>query len=212
MNKPPRSYGEMTDRVHRGLEGFQLLHAVYSVEYFLQGLVQRKCNFHLVFFDEHQEACIPRCTSPLNRQKYLLARSVFIRHFQAYQPGSITLRVFEAIHDPYFDHYLNATGVYFMLCHDGAHSINDGEKLSPPGGDTVGKLRVEDEESVRKVVFRSMILSLIKRGYNIALINGLEWMDTKVLPPKSFSAVSSLDQLLGDDHGCRRFSPSTSKT
>ena len=35
--------------------GFQLLHAVYAVEYFLQGLIQRKCNFHVVFFDNHKD-------------------------------------------------------------------------------------------------------------------------------------------------------------
>lgn len=181
----PGSYTCMADSIFHASEGFQLLHAIYTIEYFLQGLVQRKCNFHIVFFDEHQEACIPRCTSPSNRQKYLLARSVFIRHFQANQSGSITLRMFKSIHDPDFERYLNASGVYFMLCHDGANPADLIEELSPRDDDNVSKLRVEAEEFVRKVMFRGMILSLINRGYNVALINGLEWMDTKVEPSKT---------------------------
>lgn len=32
-------------------EGFQLLHAVFVVEEFLQRLKRRRCNFALVFFD-----------------------------------------------------------------------------------------------------------------------------------------------------------------
>ena len=31
-------------------DGFQLLHAVYTVEAFLETLVRRLCNFHIVFF------------------------------------------------------------------------------------------------------------------------------------------------------------------
>lgn len=100
--------------------------------------------------------------------------------------------MFESIHDSDFEHYLNASGVYFMLCHDGAIPANVGEELPPLDEDKAGKLRVEAEEFVRKVMFRGMILSLIKRGYNVALINGLEWMDTKV----GFSSYLSADSLL----------------
>lgn len=88
--------------------------------------------------------------------------------------------MFESIHDPEFEHYLNTSGVYFMLCHDGANSANVSDGFPPLDGDMVGRFRVEAEELVRKVMFRGMILSFIKRGYNVALINGLEWMDTKV--------------------------------
>ena len=31
-------------------DGFQLLHAVYAVEAFLETLVRRLCNFHIIFF------------------------------------------------------------------------------------------------------------------------------------------------------------------
>lgn len=40
------------------LDGFQLLHAVYVVERFLENLVKRKCNFHIVFFESELLTCI----------------------------------------------------------------------------------------------------------------------------------------------------------
>lgn len=158
---------------------------MYAVEHFLQGLVQRKCNFHLVFFDEHEEACIPPNVAWSNRSKYLLARSVIIRHFQAHLPGtcpSISLRVFKSVQDSDFDDYLKSSAVYFMLCHDGAILTLTTEKKSTLKHDNSEMIRLEAEERSRKIVFRGLIYSMIKRGYNVALINGLEWMDTKVRP------------------------------
>jgi hypothetical protein len=32
-------------------DGFQLLHAVYVVERFLENLVKRHCQFHIAFFE-----------------------------------------------------------------------------------------------------------------------------------------------------------------
>lgn len=32
-------------------DGFQLLHAIYAVERFLENLVKRHCNFHIAFFE-----------------------------------------------------------------------------------------------------------------------------------------------------------------
>jgi len=61
-------------------DGFQLLHAVYVVERFLEALVRRLCNFHLVFFHDHEDLCIPPYNFPL-KNFYLLARLVIIRHF-----------------------------------------------------------------------------------------------------------------------------------
>lgn len=40
-------------------EGFQLLHATYTVERFLAQLHRRSCNFHVVFFKDHAHGCIP---------------------------------------------------------------------------------------------------------------------------------------------------------
>ena len=165
------------------LDGFQLLHAVYAVENFLKNLLQRKCNFHLVFFESHKNICIPQGTSSINRSKYLLARAIVYRHLQASLPRShpsIELHHFDSIYEAAFTEYLRSTGVYFVMCHDGAKL----ESLSLPDtdGDMIEQLveRSEDEESTTKFLLRSMICFLLDEGYNVALMNGLDWQDTKV--------------------------------
>jgi hypothetical protein len=45
-------------------DGFQLLHAVYVVERFLENLVKRHCQFHIAFFEgtvPQQALCRLRC-------------------------------------------------------------------------------------------------------------------------------------------------------
>ena len=121
----------------------------------------------------------------LSRAKYLLARAAIYRHFKnllnQLLPSSIQLHTFESVTDPLFRRYLSATGVYFVMCHDGA-SINDEPPLHTIGEDgKETKLEVDDTEpQKKKVMFRSMILALLTDGYNVALINGLDWQDTKV--------------------------------
>ena len=166
-------------------EGFQLLHAVYAVEHLIQGLVQRKCNFHLVFFDEHDHLCVPNNAAPANRNKYLLARSVLLRHLRRNLPQShptIHVRSFRSASSPEFEEYLTVSGAYFILCHDWADSTLASEELSDTPNGT--------SQPSKKVAFRSLICLMINRGYNVALINGLEWMDTKVCLAKWLSPVT----------------------
>ena len=148
--------------------GFQLLHAVWAVEHFLSGLVQRKCNFHICFFQAHQELCVPPSPPSATLPKYLLAREATIRHLQAHLPmsyPSIEIHTFTHIQSSKFAEYLTASGVYFVMCHDGALPL-----LARP----------QQDDEVRRAKFRGMIYWLVARGCNVALINGLEWMDTKV--------------------------------
>ncbi len=147
---------------------------MYAVERFLQSLVQRKCNFHLAFFDAHEKLCIPPGTPDAKAHLYLFARSITIRHLKAHLPRShlsIDLQTFESVYDARFDTYLETSGAYFFLCHDGASSAIEH--------------RLQKKHTFpTKLLYRSMIYSLMKRGYNVALINGLEWMDTKVRSQK----------------------------
>jgi len=80
---------------------------------------------------------------------------------------------------------VEATGVYFVMCHDGA----DVASVFTDAGHTLeedqAKVNVSMQETLRKTRFRAMICSLINRGYNIALINGLQFIDTKVSSAKS---------------------------
>lgn len=165
------------------LEGFQLLHAIYNVESFLQRLVQRKCNFGLVFFDENEELGIPGRCRPSNRFKYLLARAVLIRHLQVQLPSSqlsVQIDIFKSVHDIGFVNYLKSSGAYFILCHDGAELTGLDEGHSSTREDIMAESRLKSEDSSRKFAYRSMIYSFINQNYNVALIHELKWIDTKV--------------------------------
>ena len=164
--------------------GFQLLHAVYNVEHFLQNLRQRRCNFHIVFFEDHESLCVPPKTASHTTSKLLLARAAVKRHLEANVAEltlpSIELHTFRSTSDEAFARYLFTTGVYFVMCHDGAFN-NSTQTLSTSDHRMNGSAPRDEFETSRKARFRGMILLLLSWGYNIALINGLEWHDTKVM-------------------------------
>ncbi|CAN9126672.1 unnamed protein product [Alternaria alternata] len=167
--------------------GYQLLHASYAVEKFLQGLVSRACNFHIAFFDEHQDLCVPQDASPEISEKYLLARAAIIRHLKVNLPDvvpEIEINAFPSISSEAFAEYLRATDIYFVLCHDGASFTDIRKRLilqkdldSLQGEDRDKQQRQQDY----KTSFRTFIYSMMQRGYSAALVNGLEWADTKVI-------------------------------
>lgn len=186
-------------------EGFQLLHAIYAVEHLIKGLVQRNCNFHLVFFDDHEQLCIPDNTTAANRSKYLLARSVLLRHLRRYLPRShptIHVHTFNSAVSSDFREYLMLSGAYFMLCHDGASPISSSGASSEISDDIIqADIGNTSSNRVKKAFFRSLICLMIDRGYNVALINGLEWRDTKVYLSKRLIALTKLIRFLGDGMG-----------
>ena len=166
----------------KSIDGFQLLHAVYAVEHFLQALLQRKCVFHIVFFEVHKELCIPRATPSVSRSKYLLARAIIIRHLEVrlhLSHPTVKIYTFSSALDPLFQRYLNASGAYFIMTHDGANP-SPADKDPRLKGQKLDVESIQSEELRRRVMFRTTIFAAIDRGYNIALIDGLEWMDTKV--------------------------------
>ncbi|KAL9581113.1 MAG: hypothetical protein Q9212_004097 [Teloschistes hypoglaucus] len=166
------------------VDGFQLLHAAYAVEQFLQGLIQRKCNFHIVFFDIHHDLCIPRGSPSALKSQYFLARAVIIRHLVVHLPSTrpaVRVHTFSSTLEPDFQEYLKASGAYFVMAHDGANPLpvdKDPRLSERPGLDLDS---IEKQELQRRTKFRTTILDLINLGYNIALIDGLEWMDTKIM-------------------------------
>ncbi|EMC93796.1 hypothetical protein BAUCODRAFT_124551 [Baudoinia panamericana UAMH 10762] len=157
--------------------GFQMLHAAYNVEHFLHQLVKRKCNFHIVFFDSNQDLCIPPSAIVENAGKYHLARTAIIRHLQSRVLKShptIAVEEFSSCTSEEFTEYLRKTGPYFLMMHDGAEPT---QRRSKHITTDVSDAMPND----RRAALRQMILHFIRRGYNIALVNGLEWRDTKVM-------------------------------
>ncbi|KAF2276452.1 DEAD/DEAH box helicase-like protein [Westerdykella ornata] len=166
--------------------GFQLLHATYAVESFLQGLVNRRCNFHIAFFDQHRNSCVPAWAKGINKDKFLLARSVIIRHLQVnlqrVHPG-IEVHVFPSVRSTAFARYLDATDLYFVMCHDGASSQLDELSKQTTAFNALGDVEEPGKQSKTKAkaMFRLLIHWVLIHEYNVALINDLEWRDTKVI-------------------------------
>nr|POF06890.1 putative helicase [Quercus suber] len=157
--------------------GFQMLHAAYIVEHFLHHLVQRKCNFHIAFFDSNRDICLPPRTSKRNAAKYFLARAAIIRHLQvnlkSLHPG-IIIHKFSSYNSTDFEKCLQAIGPYFIMAHDGALPMER-------KGKHIQKSEATPVEQDNRFNLRMMIIHFIRRGFNVALVNGLEWRDTKIM-------------------------------
>ncbi len=82
---------------------------------------------------------------------------------------------------------MEATSVYFVMCHDGASVAPIATDADHTSTEDWAVSSVNAQETLRKTGLRAMLCSLMNRGYNIALINGLEFIDTKV----------SIDESLG---------------
>jgi hypothetical protein len=164
--------------------GFQLLHATYAVENFLSGLVARRCNFHIGFFDQNRELCIPQWATSSSRNKYLLARAAIIRHLRANLQSThpeIAIHTFSSVRSEAFQQYVKATDLYFVMCHDGASSgVLRRQNLSANSEAEKNPEEMEAELKA-KTKFRLLIYWFLDQGYNVALVNGLEWSDTKVI-------------------------------
>lgn len=159
--------------------GCQILHAAYNVEHFLHNLAYRKCKFNIIFFGSNRELCLPPSADRKNASKYFLARAAIIRHLQANLAKSqpdILVNVFRTWDSPEFTAYLEETSPYFLMAHDGARAAE--RKSRFVDSDTNG---ANMDSTSQRAALREMILSFIGRGFNVALVNGLEWRDTKIM-------------------------------
>jgi hypothetical protein len=165
--------------------GFQLLHAVYVVERFLENLVKRHCQFHIAFFEgksslpltrillnfilEHAELCIPPGAPPRLTSRYLLARAVIIRHLTFHlseAQTNIVVNTFPSLESREFKNYLHVSPIHFVMAHDGAS-----KKAGVPAND-LGKCS--------KVLLRGIIWYFNSHKLNVALVNQIEFRDSKV--------------------------------
>ncbi|KAI2622822.1 hypothetical protein GGS21DRAFT_343625 [Xylaria nigripes] len=146
-------------------DGFQLLHAIFSVESFLNNLRVRGCNVHVVFFDDQCELCVPSGTPVNIRYKYQMTRTVLLHHLRRHGNGddSKLIFTFPSIDSDEFHEYLTRYPATFLLCHDG-HTA--------PG-----------EYSHSEAAFQYMIHQFIRLRHSVALIYGTEFKSSRVLLP-----------------------------
>ncbi|KAF2669184.1 P-loop containing nucleoside triphosphate hydrolase protein [Microthyrium microscopicum] len=157
-------------------DGLQLLHASFLAERFLHSLKTRNCNFGVVFFDSLANACIPAYTELSAHSKYLFAREAIIQHFEhaLSTTHNIPLRRFTSPWDPEFSEYLSLTGAYFWMAHDGA--LNAKAVI-----DTDANPKLQEHHVESQTILRKTIHHLLCVGINTALLNDLEFRDTKIM-------------------------------
>lgn len=167
--------------------GFQLLHGVWAVESFLRGLISRGCTFHIAFFDQHRELCVPHAASADIREKYHLARAAIIRHLHVNLKlvlPDIEVNVFPSVSSDAFGKYLRETDLFFILCNDGTdpRALRKRNILRKSLNALEDEIHEDQEDELRvKIAFRQLIRWFMNQRYNIVLINGFEWQDTKAI-------------------------------
>lgn len=160
-------------------DGFQLLHAVYAVESFLQKLKERGCNFHVVWFKDYRELCSPGNIDDDLTTKFILTRAIVIRHLQKLHlgvPGSDSSAQsdqfsleFTNLQDGQFQEYLENNALHFFLCLGG--------KASEICSDEIGDAHL------------SVAHALGLHGHSLAFINHIEFVSSKVRGHKSRSTI-----------------------
>ncbi|KAL9598464.1 MAG: hypothetical protein Q9179_003906 [Wetmoreana sp. 5 TL-2023] len=111
------------------------------------------------------------------------ARATIIRHLTVHLPTShpnIKLLKFNSALDPAFQDYLKASGAYFVMTHDGANPVPLERDPRLAKKHNLHLETIERQELQRRSMFRRSIFCFIDLGYNVALIHGLAWLDTKV--------------------------------
>ncbi|KID83228.1 DEAD-like helicase [Metarhizium guizhouense ARSEF 977] len=145
--------------------GFQLLHAIYAVEAFLANLRRRGCNFHIVWFADQEELCIPKDVSDALASGYRLVRAIVIKHLEhdigVAETGESNISFqFESMEGDAFQDYLTQNAIHFFLCLDGQD--------------------IDRHSDANSIQYLKVIQYLSSKGYSVALISNLEFVSSKV--------------------------------
>ncbi|TIC97855.1 putative helicase [Colletotrichum higginsianum] len=185
------------------LGGYQLLHAVHAVEVFLSKLKDRGCNFHIIWFDSHQDLAVPPDALHKNAHKYMLTRAVLVEHLRHLQPASDTNPVngdldapmsfvFPSIASDEFHQYTSQYYLHFVMLSHG---------------------RSSESRSNLETQFLVILHLLAQHGYSLAFINDVEFRSSKayahIATPSRFQTSTPLHEpstVSRPDLGCRYIS------
>lgn len=195
-------------------DGFQVLHAVYVVERFLENLTKRHCQYHIAFFEENAELCVPPERISSRRARYLLARSVIKRHLTLHLPTScpgLAVHTFPSLDSAEFAEYLHQTPIHFVMTHDGTGRTAKSVSEVTGDGEAASSTPPLRHSRIVKSILRGMIWWFSSHNLNIALINRIEFQDSKVFTMivESSGATGKLglekSKFLNDVKGKRTF-------
>lgn len=171
------------------------------VEKLLNDLILRKCRFHILCFQQNEFLCVPAAADSDDAPKYRLARAVIMRHLLSNVPGDcgIKFHSFESFNEKEFGDFLEASDAYFVMIHDGAvagHLKSKGSKGTTDseiegGLDNIPGIFRKAKEPLgtntkapartitNKFWLRVMISWFLTNRYNVALINEMQFLDSK---------------------------------
>jgi hypothetical protein len=148
---------------------------------------------------ENAELCIPPGTPGTHRSRYLLARSIIKRHLAVHLPDShlaLAVNVFSSLKCPEFREYLRISPIHFVMTHDGSQrSITSVPAKKAVDNETAS---VDDKDQCTKILLRGMIWAFNTHKLNVALINRIEFRDSKVFTMivESFTLPSKLKLMM----------------
>ena len=140
----------------------------------------------LTQFTENAELCIPRGRRMTRRSRYLLARSVIKRHLIIHLPSSqpdIQVNTFPSLESREFKEYLDIFPIHFVAVHDGSEKPRQTSVKDTVEGDVLAK-----------ILLRGIIWYFNTHKLNVAIINRMEFRDSKVFTMivESFTLSSRL--------------------
>ena len=118
---------------------------------------------------ENAELCIPPGSPAKHRSRYLLARSAIKRHLTFHLPSAlpgVLVNTFPSLQSEEAKEYLHVSPIHFVMAHDGAN-----KKI---------ETTTTDSDKCAKILLRSMIWYFNTHKLNVALINQIEFRDSKV--------------------------------
>ncbi|TFY82995.1 hypothetical protein EWM64_g1015 [Hericium alpestre] len=145
---------------------FQILHALHTIELFLDNLLQRAAVFDVVFWKDLRHLTIKTgCDNAFVSASRALARSLLFNHLtrHAVQFG-IAVHVFDNLDDLEWRRYQRRVRPMFVM-------MNDGGAFG--GGNTTAFAQAV-------MLQRSFIFDLLSRGVAVAQLTALEFRDSKI--------------------------------
>lgn len=107
--------------------------------------------------------------------KYSLARDIIYHHLEnsvQNQFPELVVKTFESISSPEFQEHIHSVGVYFAMCHNGVVRNEDSD-----GSDDEDEAK---EAEITQGKWLRVIQQFMSYDFNVAMINEIEWRDTKV--------------------------------
>ncbi|KAK0232741.1 hypothetical protein IW262DRAFT_1326544 [Armillaria fumosa] len=145
--------------------GFQALHAIYSLENILRNFVSRKANVEVVFWCNNIHATTRPGQTSFVHSSRCLARQILLKHLQQLS-NLVPMHQFHDLQDEAWKKYEASRKPMFVLISDSVPDRDD-----PADGLHPGYLACQ----------RNLIFEILSFGLPVALFNGLEFRDSKVL-------------------------------